>query len=92
MDLTGIQDYLTGAFSAAILWPTIKFLWDKLQAKEYIKGGAKKIGNLAGLKVYEKVLKHIPDSEAREKLKTSLDEAGDELDNGWDLGLDGEKI
>jgi len=92
MDLSQFKDVFSGVAISTIVWPVVKFCWDKFRAKAYITGGAKKIGNLAGLKVYDKVIRHISDDEAKAKVIETLDESGNELDKGWDLGIHGEKI
>ena len=92
MDLSKAGEFFGGVMAASIIWPIIKFCWDKFKAEEYIAGGAEKILNLAGFKVYDKIIRHIPDEESKEKLTISLDKAGNRGDAAWDKGIRGEKI
>lgn len=96
MDLTSVfnnsKEFILGVSMTAVVWPVIKFLWDKFNAQKAIEDGVEKVCNNAGLKVYNSVIKHIPDQEAKEKLTNALDSAGNKGDAGWDKGIRGEKI
>jgi hypothetical protein len=89
---TELVQQITTAFISLFVGGIGVWLWVKLGAKNALKVGGEYAGNQLGLFLYHNVLKNIKDDNLRKKMVEDLNTAGNDLDRGWDAGLEGIKI
>ena len=89
---TEIVNQVLSAFIGLFVGGVGVWLWVKLEAKKALSNGGKKLGNVAGLFVYNNLLKNIKDDNLRKKMIEDLNTTGNEVDLGWDMGLNGEVV
>lgn len=89
---TAISGFVAGGLLIPLLWKIGALLWDTLKIGKDAKKTVKKAGNMAGLYIYNKMIKKITDLNAKDKTLKYLDELSDVLEESFDKGIKGEKI